>query len=83
MPVTFKAGKGVLSALVASNLETGRKEKKKSVWFTWFTGPSWSENEGKDEYVTCLVTGNGCLPYKVVIVMLTTLPGVGSRGYWS
>ena len=29
--------------------------------------------------VICLVTENGCLPFKMVLVMLTTLPRVGSR----
>lgn len=42
------------------------------------------ENGGKgNEYMTCSVTENGCLPYEMVLIMLTMLPGTGSRGYWS
>lgn len=33
--------------------------------------------------MTCSVTGNCCLPYKAALVMLTVLPGAGSRGYRS
>lgn len=47
-------------------------------------GSSGPDNKGKgNEYVTRLVVENGCLPYKMVLVMLTTLPGVGSNGYQS
>lgn len=33
--------------------------------------------------MTCSITENGCLPYKMALGMLTTLPGFGSRGYLS
>lgn len=39
------------------------------------------ENEGKENtYVTGLVLGNGCLPHKMALMMLTVLPGLGAGG---
>lgn len=50
----------------------------------WFTGTLGPANEGKgNEYVTRSVTENGCLHYKLVLVILTALVGVKSRWYRS
>lgn len=73
------ARKGEIS-LVPRNLEVGR-ERKKSVWSNWFTGP---ENKGKlNNYSTCSAIKNDFLPYKMALVMLTTVPrlGTGDTGH--
>ena len=67
--------------LVRRYLEADREGEKKSAWCA---GPSRPDEEGiRDSYMTSSVTENGRLPYKMALVMLTILPGVRSRGYWS
>jgi len=70
---------------VPADLEAGREGKKKSVWFVYLIHrPSGPDNEAKgNEYTTSSVTDDGCLPYKMALVMLTMLPGDGSSGYQS
>lgn len=47
----------------------------------WFAGTSGPDNERKgNKYVTRLVTKNGFLHYKLVLVILTTLLGSGAGG---
>lgn len=60
------------------SLEVHREQKKKSAWCT---GPWGFDEEGKWDWydVTLSVTEYGHLPSKMVLVMLTTLPGVSSR----
>lgn len=76
--------KGVIS-LASRNLEASREGKKKSVWFVYLvprTFRDWKWRKG-NRYVTCSVTENSYFSRKTSLLMLTTLPGIGSRVYWS
>jgi len=64
-------------SLAPGNLEADREGRRSSAWYAEISRP---DEEGKrDWYVTPSVTENGCLPYKMVLAMLTVLPGVRSK----
>lgn len=88
MPSPPPGGLGVWDlhgGLVSVELEaSGRGSRNLFSLSAWLPGPSVPDDEGKEnQYVTHLITKDGCLPHKMVSVMLTTSPGVGSRGYQS
>jgi len=71
--------------LVPRNLKTvGRGRRDLFGLPTLCQGPSGPDNKGEgNEYAAYSVPENGCLPYKVVLVMPATVPGVRSREYRS
>lgn len=86
----FSAVQEGVITMIPRNLEAGRegvagrdcRRGRRNLFdlSAWFTGPLVPENKGeRNEYITHPVTGNSCLPDKVVLVMPVALQGVRSR----